>query len=739
MKIGEALDLGNTGELITVKLPNGRHIIAIAGNVINSTKVLVAGGYALCETSPEKVLEFLAAQRFEDFPQEEEEEEVVILPFQVLFISEEAVWLGGDRSQLQLTDYLLQLTTGGINNLGQLSFLAVWEQSDCNIIQNKDFAPTINVVNEDYCPLPAAFWIGSGILTTPIQREEIPEIEPVVVETGSTLPPWVKIPPYPVFFLPDNTRVGTKTETKVQARSQAGETPAGSPDETGKYNYSQREEWDYRQASVGGSPNQDPYTAILPACDFFTSGTTYAANFDRNTRFDYSKTITEAFLGDIRVWWNNQPYVTTRNENYDETYTLEQTPALFQATTYYACQTISPGIPGFEAFTGVYQWVGGSTFANFTGETTTVTRSYTKIISEELNRPVNRVELRITNYELREEYNETSVLVYPSENWTLPQGVYGYDFEVQGEETKTITHDLDTLNEEVSPLLLSGAGVEAVLLSQKLEVRSQKLENKTSSISKILRDNTTSALIPSNWMIVTNVERVYEQHMLYLDGESSFALPIDRSFHIVVDDSRFTPDLGYFTLQKEEGASLLLSSLEYITAYREEKNRITNTTDYYEVEKTAIPFWENLEGNPVYLLANNLRYTGVITSLDYEDNPHPDLEIDVIRTVHSITMQLISVEDYPMTEPDRYELYPQDDATRRVFNILNSDGRNYCNLVGNFIYYAKNVVTRLEQSQQTAEVFQILDDKIIQLEPETGTFIPVSGSEEVLGISYYPL
>ena len=102
-------------------------------------------------------------------------------------------------------------------------------------------------------------------------------------------------------------------------------------------------------------------------------------------------------------------------------------------------------------------------------------------------------------------------------------------------------------------------------------------------------------------------------------------------------------------------------------------------------------------------------------------------------------MQLISVEDYPMTEPDRYELYPQDDATRRVFNILNSDGRNYCNLVGNFIYYAKNVVTRLEQSQQTAEVFQILDDKIIQLEPETGTFIPVSGSEEVLGISYYPL
>ncbi len=55
MQIGESLSYGNVGEYITVKLADGRTVMAIAGNVINSSKVLVIGDYAWSETSPQQI------------------------------------------------------------------------------------------------------------------------------------------------------------------------------------------------------------------------------------------------------------------------------------------------------------------------------------------------------------------------------------------------------------------------------------------------------------------------------------------------------------------------------------------------------------------------------------------------------------------------------------------------------------------------------------------------------------
>lgn len=56
MQIGQAQDFGNAGDRIVVKLPSGKTIEAIAANAINSSKVLVAGGYVWSETSPILVL-----------------------------------------------------------------------------------------------------------------------------------------------------------------------------------------------------------------------------------------------------------------------------------------------------------------------------------------------------------------------------------------------------------------------------------------------------------------------------------------------------------------------------------------------------------------------------------------------------------------------------------------------------------------------------------------------------------
>ena len=722
MKVGQALTFVNTGEIVTVKLPDGTNIVALAGNVINSSKVLLAGGYAWSETSPLNVLQSTELHRYEDRIREEDED-VAILPFQVLFLSDEGVWLGGDRPQVLITNYELPVTNGGINNLGNLDFLAVWEQEDCNVIQTKNFSSLINSIASSFCPLPSAFWIGAGILTTEIQRAEVPEVNPVVVETGESWPTGAKVPPYPIFYSPNADRQGTKRETKIT--------------EDGLYNYSQQEQWDYQQIATGGSPNQDPFTAILPLCDFTTSGTTYAAEFARHTQFDYSQTITESFLGDVRVWWNNRSYVTTRVENYDETYTLVQSPASFLSTTYYACTEIY-SIPGFPGF-GLYQWIGGSTYAQFTGETTTITRSYTKTVNEELEHPISQVELRVTSYNLSEEYNENSTLIYPSENWTLPQGVYGYDFEVQGQEQKTISHNTDTVEKKSEPLLLSISGVEALFFEQQDDTLNQKLEQKTSSISKILRDNTTGALVPSSWTVTTIIDKVEARHLVYTDGNNVFHLPIDTSFHFTVNNSRYSPGLGRFTLLREDGTPITQGSLQYFTHYREEKNRITNSIEYYDTVGNNIPFWYDLVDRLVFVLALERRYTGTIVDVDYDDNPNPDLEIDIIRTINSITLELISEEDYPMAEPNTYEIYPQDNATSRIFKLLNSDERNYCNLVGNTIYYSKSVLTRLDAVEQTAEVFQVLNDSIVQLNSETGGFVPVSGSDRVLGISYRPV
>lgn len=52
MHIGKALKYGNPGEKIAVQLLNGKVVNVVAGNVINSTQVLVVGGYCWSSTSP---------------------------------------------------------------------------------------------------------------------------------------------------------------------------------------------------------------------------------------------------------------------------------------------------------------------------------------------------------------------------------------------------------------------------------------------------------------------------------------------------------------------------------------------------------------------------------------------------------------------------------------------------------------------------------------------------------------
>ena len=108
--LGTALSYGNTDDRITVKLSNGQTVQAIAANVINSSRVLVLKEgqkyYAWGETPPQKVLRNSEGVQIVPIVQEEEEEIIAVLPFQVLFTPN--AQLGGDRNQLNLynSDYL---------------------------------------------------------------------------------------------------------------------------------------------------------------------------------------------------------------------------------------------------------------------------------------------------------------------------------------------------------------------------------------------------------------------------------------------------------------------------------------------------------------------------------------------------------------------------------------------------------------------------------------------------------
>ena len=728
MQIGEALNFGNPNEIITVRLKNGSQISAIAANVINSTKVLVAGNRVWSETSPQNVLDLVSIRKIvEDKTEQEEELTQVFLPFQVLFIDPElGVGLGGDRPQINLDDFQGSIIIGGINNLGSKQFLSVWEREDCNIIVNKNLSPSFNQLPEDFCPLPEALWLGAGYLTTPLLRAETPETTPIIEETGEALPSFVDIPPYPIYINPTAVREGTRIESRQT--------------DDGKYKFFQEESWDYVHATrgnSGGTPDPSYVAGGFTGNCYGGAGIAFVYDFYRDTSFDYSKKLNWSAELDVQIWWNNRAYTGTRKETYSETQTLAQTPALMNAFYSIYCQILFAGSFG----TGFGVWRTGTVRSFFTGEEIVTKRDYTRTVDEQLVHPVTLAQTVINLEKSQENYTETATLTMPKANWVVPSGVYGYDYEVEGEEIKTSQKLTDINMRNYQPLLLSGNGNQSLYLAEAKTSKVTVEEYKQSPVKKIMRNYTTYPVIQKNWIITTIAQIEETRELRFTDNTTTFALPLDNSFYFSSSRSLSAPSLGQFTLQNDDDTPIFSGSIQYIKSYIEVEDKShphDHFKTYSDVVTEAIPFWENIVGNLVYVSTGERRFTGTITGIDYEDNPNPELEIDIIRSINSLTISLVREEEYTGGNPNSLEVYPQDNLSQRIYGILNSSDRNYCNLVNSTIYYSKSVASRLEQNQQSTEVYQIVGDRIIQLPNQGGGFIPVEDSSRVLGISYFP-
>ncbi len=107
MQFGESLSFGNVGEYVTVKLADGRTVMAIAGNVINSSKVLVIGDYAWSETSPQQITSLIVEVfRSKNTPASVIEEEIGISSHISLIVFNNTLYLGLYQEEPTLVEAL---------------------------------------------------------------------------------------------------------------------------------------------------------------------------------------------------------------------------------------------------------------------------------------------------------------------------------------------------------------------------------------------------------------------------------------------------------------------------------------------------------------------------------------------------------------------------------------------------------------------------------------------------------
>ncbi len=716
--IGIAITYGNTGSRLSIRLSNGTVIQAIAANVVNSSKVLVLKEgqtyHAWGETPPLEILNHRSGVKV--IPKEQKEAEITILPFQVLFTPN--IQLGGDRNQIQI--YNLTPSVAGINNLGGQKYVAVW-LAENQIIVDRDGSQLFLLSPN----ISSYHWLGNGILTANIYPA--PPIEDLtVVTTGQSLPSDFDIPLYPVFFQRSfNERVGIKT----QQQQDEG------------YNYIQTEIYNYRNQKTGDAPNPTPTIFDLNAvCNFTTSGAFETQVYQRDTKTDYVKTISQILDKPVQVWFNNSAYEGARTESYTETYDYQASSALFVSSTSFQCRLIA-GDPVF----GFYQWQETSnTQANWSGETTVTNRNYTNTIDEpDWDRPITPNYFRTQRHIRRETYTENTTYSVPSNSWAVPVGSF-FLFETPGTEERAIAQNITEDKITPNPLLISGDG-NSVLFVETIETLTQQLSGvSTRDIPKFLYNNTTEVPNTTSELETTIVNKTEDSNFwLYFNEEGFgiklFEIKLDDSWLFSVNTNR-TLGLGVITISNDDNTSILESKINKAIAYRKEEDKVNGNIEYFDQEIVTIPWWDSIEFRPIYAITADKRYRGVLLSYSYQDTEDEELPIETVRSVTSITLDLEEVENYPsgLVETREILIIPQDNCSILLRDfLLNDENKKYCNLVGNFLYFAKSVKDNLEQTEQVTEVYAV-GETVTQETPETGVFVPISGESEVLGISYFP-
>ena len=714
MQIGTALNYGNANDRITIQFPNGKIVNAIASNEINSSKVFVVQleqeYYAWSETPPQTVLQ--KSEGIQIIPRAlAVTEEEQILPFQVLFSPNSQ--LGGDRNQLVLYSSE-NIIKGGINNVGQQQYIAVWQEPGQIIRDANGSQAIIAIPNLDYS------WLGFGILGA-VAYPQIPEANRTTSTERENLPFDFDVPLYPIFY-----------ERSYQDRE--GVTTTEQEEEG--YSYSQIETYNYRHIKGGNALDPTPSIFSLNVvCNFATSGAFETQTYTRETSLSYLKTISETLEKPVEVWFNGTLYQGNRTETYTETYDYQLTPAIFSSSTSFRC-TLIGGDPIF----GFYQWQEVSnTSANWSGETTTIDRTYEKNISEpEWQRPITPSYSRPQHHSYNDRTTETVSYSIPSETWSIPVGSF-FLFEVPATETQQISSTITESKTTLYPLLLSGDGNSALFL----ETQSTKIERFTSNrdrfIPKFLRDNSTEFPDITSHTETTIIDRTQiNTFSLYNNGVIS-TINIDDAWVFKINTTEEL-SLGSITLSNDDDTPILKAKINKAIAYRKEEDKIAETIDYFDTQLIPIPWWDSIEFRPIYAFSGDKRYRGVLLSYSFFDEPDEQISIEIMRSVLSITLDLEEIEFYPvgLTSPGEILIVPQDNCAILLRDILLSEkNKIYCNLVGDLLYFAKSVVSNLEATEQVTEVYSI-GFSVIQEAPETGVFVPVTGVEKVLGISYFP-
>lgn len=712
MKIGSAISYGNTGDNITVQLPNGKIVNAIAGNEINSSKVLITKErgvyYSWSETTPITVLQ--KREGIQILPKEIAAVEPVLLPFQILFNS--SLQLGGDRNQLGLSEF--SPVVAGINNLGEQRYLAVWQEGNQIVRDSNGILATVNAPDIDYS------WLGFGILAG-LVNPVIPDEDLTETVTGDALPFDFDVPLYPVFTArSDQDRDGITTNEQS---------------ETG-YIYNQIEDYEYLNQKTGNAPNPTPSPLdIIAVCNFTTSGAFETQEYIRSTSLDYLKTINETLNNPVEVWFNGTLYTGDRIESYTETYDYDVTPAVFSTSTSFNCVLIS-GDPVF----GFYDWQAvGATQGNWSGETSTIDRTYNKNIEElQWERPITPTYSRIQGHNYNQDYTELTIYTVPSNSWSVPVGSF-FQFETPGTETQDIDVTTTETRTLVTPLLLSGDGNSALFIEIDSSLNQTLESDRIRDIAKFLFDNSTAFPTPTSHIEVTTVEQSYDERFYLYNQGNLVQIDLDDSWVFSIQNS-VTLDLGQVTLSNGNSTAILTEPTMSFTEYTKTEDKVADNIIYSDVISVDRSFWDNINLRSVYILSGDKRYTGVILSHTFEDNPNPELEIEILRSLLSVTIEITGVTDYPigLAATGEIIIIPQDNVSKLVRDVLlNSKNKNYCNLVGDALYFAKSVEFDLENEQQQSEVY-LIGNTVTQETPETGAFIPVTGVSEVLGISYYP-
>jgi hypothetical protein len=744
--VGQSLDYKNLGDLVPIRLSNGREIIAIAQTEINSTKLLVAEvspGHFLCwsETHPAKIHEEI--EGFRNIPEEEVTivEQENIYPFQVIFFLEGQVYLGGDR-ETQILGYenLLPLISG-INNLGNLDYLIPTTNLEVITLDNSGAIETFSFINSP----PSTIWIGGGYLYSNIIREELESPTSNTENTGESFPILVPIPFHPNFNgIDSGVRIGTEIVTEQS--------------NNGGYVSTISRSWDYNVSVVGSTPlptpNPDIFTIPL-VCNFTTSGINFTWDYTRTSEIAWEESIEKSINLNLKIWLNENEYEGIRTESRQENLQILKNRAIFTTGTTFGCVRVDGGAVPPEF--GLYQWQEiSNTSVNYSGETTTETKVITEDTSESITIPIT------LEYE-KEWLKNTSFVsnvvqesVLPSQGYTInAQFATTTLYPVDGNKTSTVTSNYTESYSYHFPLLNSG---DNLAIARKEETGNTTInisENKEENITRFLRndsdDTPTTAIYVQTKTVVNNaniyffVESLSEVTDEVSENPLTVAsLNLDDNFYCFVKPSTINPTLGStLSLSNEDSSFLFSRLLNKILNYTRVENFVTEEISYTEINSDNNPFWENLTGMPVYFLWGDLRYTCIVASYTFSDETNPE-NPEILRNVNSIELNILNASSYPnkIANEEVGIIYTIENCANFLLFLLENE-KQYFNLVFseqvlNF-YFAKEVLSDLSAEEHYTEIYQIVGSSVVQQEPVSGPFFPVTPDTAIpIGISYYP-